>query len=391
MKNTFLPRTWAALAAGVLLLAGCGGGGDSTPAPRFTPSSQLAGVCTVAGQKQFVRSYLDEVYLWYDQIQDVDAAQYATPEAYFDALLVKSKDNFSRAFYTGPARSLQSAQPLAAFGNLQGAGANAVTKVDGFTVNGRQVGYIQFDNQMTGAQDELIGAFQQVKANGAQDLVLDLRRNSGGFLYVGLTAASMVTGPGSEGQVFEQLRFNNKRADSPSNTLRFSGHVQFAESTYPVGSQLPQLNLPRVFVLTSPDTCSASESIINSLRGIDVQVVRIGDRTCGKPYGFHEESTCGGSYQYFAIEFQGFNAKGFGDYQDVGFAPTCQVADGGTRGDPNSDKLLMGALSYVANGTCPAGTGPGTTGIQSAAQPLRSAPRTPAWGTRLLRPEQQSH
>ena len=43
------------------------------------------------------------------------------------------------------------------------------------------------------------------------DLVLDLRQNTGGFLYVALAAASMITGPGAEGQVFEELRYSDKR------------------------------------------------------------------------------------------------------------------------------------------------------------------------------------
>ncbi|MFP6807640.1 MAG: hypothetical protein VB957_10750 [Pseudomonadales bacterium] len=49
---------------------------------------------------------------------------------------------------------------------------------------------------------------------------------------------------------------------------------------------MPELNLSRVFVLTGPGTCSASESIINGLTGIDVEVIQIGSATRGKPFGF---------------------------------------------------------------------------------------------------------
>ena len=397
MKMLHLFRPLAAIAASLLILAGCGGGGggggSSTPTSRFGPSSLYANVCTVEGQKQFVRAYLDEVYLWYAQIVDVDPARYATPEEYFYALLVP-QDEYSRAFYVGPTPRQQSvALPLASGGtssrmrDLLRSHTNAISASRTFTTaGGRVTGYIQFDNFDTGAQDDLITAFQQMQAAGVQDLILDLRENRGGYLYIAQTAASMITGPQAEGRIFEQLRYSDKRAAlSAASTLYFTSKVQYGETTYPVGTSLPALNLPRVFVLTSENTCSASESVINSLRGIDVQVILIGDNTCGKPYGFQKFTTCGGQYEYYAIEFQGANAKGFGEYQGSGFAPTCRITDGGTRGT-GTDPLLAGAVQYIDTGACPAGT---AVSLQAAGEPLRGQPRERTWGARILLPQQQ--
>jgi carboxyl-terminal processing protease len=92
----------------------------------------------------------------------------------------------------------------------------------------------------------------------------------------------------------------------------------------PSGQPLPTLGLARVTVLTGPDTCSASESVVNGLRGVGVTVNLVGGATCGKPYGFYPQDNCGTTY--FAIQFKGVNQAGFGDYGD-GFAPTCTVAD----------------------------------------------------------------
>jgi carboxyl-terminal processing protease len=82
---------------------GCGSGGDALP-----PSSDLAGKCATAqDQKTWVRSYMDEVYLWYRDIPNVDAARYSTPQSYFDALLVRTptlsgqpRDRFSFTYPT---------------------------------------------------------------------------------------------------------------------------------------------------------------------------------------------------------------------------------------------------------------------------------------------------
>jgi hypothetical protein len=127
------------------------------------------------------------------------------------------------------------------------------------------------------------------------------------------------------------------------------------------------LNLSRVYVLTGGTTCSASESIINALRGVNVEVIQIGSTTCGKPYGFYPADNCGTTY--FSVQFKGANALGFGDYTD-GFAPNnrasfggeripgCSVADDFTRplGDPLEARFAA-ALSYRQSLTCPAPSG----------------------------------
>jgi carboxyl-terminal processing protease len=136
------------------------------------------------------------------------------------------------------------------------------------------------------------------------------------------------------------------------------------------------LNLQKVYVLTGSGTCSASESVMNSLQGVGVQVIQIGTTTCGKPYGFYPQDNCGPTY--FSIEFRGVNARSFGDYPD-GFTPDagtptssgtsnklpgCVVQDDFTHalGDQN-ESLLFSALSHRATQSCgtpPAGLGPDT-------------------------------
>ena len=132
---------------------------------------------------------------------------------------------------------------------------------------------------------------------------------------------------------------------------------------------LPTLDLNNVYIITGPGTCSASESIINSLRGVGVNVYLIGSTTCGKPYGFYPTDNCGTTY--FSIQFRGENAAHFGDYTD-GFSPAntptspgttlpgCSVADDFTHamGDANETRIAT-ALSFRSsnNQTCPAATG----------------------------------
>jgi hypothetical protein len=156
-----------------------------------------------------------------------------------------------------------------------------------------------------------------------------------------------------------------------------------------------------VYVITGPDTCSASEAIMNGLRGVNVQVIQIGSTTCGKPYGFYATDNCGTTY--FTIQFRGINAKNFGDYTD-GFSPAntqagagtivpgCSVADDFSRalGNPLETRLAV-ALDHQSGQGCPAPTGLGAVpGISKTRAPLAATegyvPKTPWQTNRIMLP-----
>lgn len=451
----------------LLGLAGCGGGGGgspATPASVFAASATLENSCTAAGEKQFIRSYLDEKYLWYREVPTIDASLHASVASYFYGLLVttpdasgRPKDRFSFvlnttdadsvssgvnvgygvewrldefgrqrvAFVTagspaalaGIARGGQMVQMLSSninswYPNTMGAwrqflysdtpgGATRTLTLNANTVQenpvpqaaalaspmGTQTGYLLFNDHSAGAQDKLISAMQSLQTQGVRELVLDMRYNSGGYLYVAQALASMVSGASANGQVFEALRFNDKRtADSAASIFRFGSTVEYDESVYPRGYAMPSLNLRRVYVLTGENTCSASESLINGLRGIDIEVILVGGRTCGKPYGFTRKNNCG--LAYYPIEFQGSNAKDFGGYES-GFAPTCSASDDfGHALGLTQEGQLAAALYHIDHGSCAPTSGTGRMAQArgtAPTSPLLSETPRPVHG-RLLRP-----
>jgi len=243
---------------------------------------------------------------------------------------------------------------------------NPVPDVHTIPVGADTVGYIHFTDHLATAEQALANAVNTLNAAGGgagvKDLILDIRYNGGGYLYIASQLAYMIAGPTrTSGQVFERLQFNDKHPSIDPVNGRSLTPTPFYNTTT-TGSALPSLGLGRVFVLTGGSTCSASESIINGLEGVNVQVIQIGETTCGKPYGFYPQDNCGTTY--FSIQFKGTNAQGFGDYPN-GFSPGaaaggstllgCQVADdfGHEMGD-SAERRLAAALAYRNSPTCPA-------------------------------------
>jgi len=232
------------------------------------------------------------------------------------------------------------------------------------------VGYMLFNDHLATAEAALVSAVNTLKAANVTDLVIDIRYNGGGFLDIASELAYMVAGPGATaGRTFDSTQFNDKNPSTdPVTGAPLTPELFLSSSvglSVPSGQALPTLNLPRVFVLTTSSTCSASEAVMNGLRGVGIDVVQIGTTTCGKPYGFYPQDNCGTTY--FSIEFRGVNAQGFGDYPD-GFSPSgsgadntttanlpgCTVADDFSHalGD-TSEAQLAAALSFRLSQTCP--------------------------------------
>jgi len=252
------------------------------------------------------------------------------------------------------------------------------------------VGYIQFNDHIATAETPFINAINTVKNAGATDLILDLRYNGGGYLDLASEVAYMTANTTlTTGRTFEKIVFNDKNPSRDPVTGELLTPTPFWSKTQgfvggaPANQDLPSLNLNRVYIITGPGTCSASESIINSLRGVSVEVYLIGSTTCGKPYGFYPTDNCGTTY--FSIQFRGENAANFGDYTD-GFSPAntpagsrgtsvpgCSVADDFTHamGDANEGRIAAAlALRASNNQTCPAASGISAPQVMKASMDL---------------------
>ncbi len=205
--------------------------------------------------------------------------------------------------------------------------------------NGVKIGYLVFQSFIKPSKEELDVAFEYFKKEGIEELVLDLRYNGGGRVDIANHLASLIGGVRVESKVFTSFAYNRKY-QSDASSLAF-------ENTH-----YNSLSLDRLVVLSTADTCSASELVVNALQAssIDMEVTLIGENTCGKPVGMMGSDFC--DKHIAPIEFKIVNADGHGDYFG-GMVPVCKVSDDLSRdfGD-RSEGMLSEALFYLENRRC---------------------------------------
>lgn len=212
---------------------------------------------------------------------------------------------------------------------------NTVLAVDRFLVDGKDVGYYVLNSFINRTGDDLNSAYDQFA--GVDELIIDVRYNGGGLTRFANQAATQSAGDNVIGEVFTKYLFNANNSDS-----NFIEQFQLYEG-------IEQLNLSRVYVLTTRASCSSSELIINALDP-HVEVVVIGGPTCGKPVGQIPELLC--DKRAFVVNFETVNALDEGRYFD-GLAPNCAasdvlVGDWGSADDP----MLQAAAYHMTFGQC---------------------------------------
>jgi C-terminal processing protease CtpA/Prc len=134
----------------------------------------------------------------------------------------------------------------------------------------------------------LNNVFGEFKSEGVNELVLDLRYNPGGSVRSAIWLASMITGDYT-GETLIKRQWNSEiqqsfEAENPEALIdTFQDAIVYRNSNGEtlVNEAINHLNLNRVYVLTSPNSASASELVINGLKPY-IEVIQIGTKTAGK-------------------------------------------------------------------------------------------------------------
>ncbi|MEZ4452154.1 MAG: S41 family peptidase [Nannocystaceae bacterium] len=237
-----------------------------------------------------------------------------------------------------------------------------ITKV--VEADGKKIGYLYFSSFVDTAIPELDEAVANLRQEGIDELVVDLRYNGGGRLSVARHLASLIAGrAGDDREIVYKVEYNDDLAgENESYKLEKLAHALWVD---------------RVYFITTNRTLSASELVINAVAPY-VETKIIGATTGGKPVGMRSFDFC--DKILFPITFRLVNAAGVTDYFD-GLSPACETRDDldNQLGDP-VEGSFAGAVSMITSGSCPTlggdpGAGaplPGTVDHPFLSDPLRA-------------------
>lgn len=212
----------------------------------------------------------------------------------------------------------------------------------------KRVGYLVY-NHFTGGltessteyDDDLREAFSYFATEQVNEFVLDLRYNNGGQLSCASLLCAMLAPSSALGQTLAYLEFNESIGEQ---------EMVFDESLIQGGANL---NLSRLYVLTSTETASASEMLINCLKPY-MEVVLVGGTTVGKNVASRAFVNEELMLEMRPIVCKLYNADRESEYAE-GFTADVSVDENGdmARFLPfgNPDELMLYTALNLINGT----------------------------------------
>ena len=204
--------------------------------------------------------------------------------------------------------------------------------------------------------------YSQLAAAQPDDIILDLRYNPGGYVSTAQVVGTLLAPQSALGQTMLYMTGNDK--------LNLTETYTFDTNLLPGGSTLSYQNL---YVITSGNTASASEIIINCLRPyMTGNLYQVGEATFGK----NVAQALYTNDQYPQLEFwlttyYLSNSDGYKDYDVEGLPADYTQSEpyGGNLGElgTETDPLMQPILAHMATGSFPA--------AEAAATRITASPR----------------
>lgn len=247
-----------------------------------------------------------------------------------------------------------------------------------------RIGYLVYRSFDREYNEELISALADLSAQGVERMILDLRGNGGGAVESAIKLASALLGSGYAGELLCELRRNPLNEVNAESTFRYLEDVGVS------------LGIDHLTVICSEYTASASELVIEGLRGLDIPVTLVGSTTQGKNCGMDvTQRVVGNKFVEFApITFMCYNAKGFGEYGE-GLTPDIDITSDnkfGVKdelyplprcrwGDMNHDIALVAAVAEITGKSISGGAKTRCAALPQLTKGVALTP--PIEGTRL--------
>lgn len=219
----------------------------------------------------------------------------------------------------------------------------------------RKAGYVVYNEFGTDDAEQWKAVLQQLTAQGIDDLIIDLRYNPGGYVTTACQLGSLLAPASCKGQPFLKMTYNDR--------LQRTDVLPFEESGY-------HPDYENLYLLTSGNTASAAEILINCLRPyMDGRLFQVGEATFGKNLAqslyTHEDYP---QLELWLTTCSLSNAEDFMDYYEAGLPADYSARESleaplPAFGDA-ADPLLSPVLIRMATGSFPT-SGEATPDVQT--------------------------
>lgn len=218
-----------------------------------------------------------------------------------------------------------------------------------FDIDGHKIGYLVYVEFISGEEGKLLleldTIFNEFKAQGITDLVVDLRYNPGGDIDAAVHLASQIApfAVMNNSELLISLQYNSGLQDYLESDDEYKDMLY--EKFKVVSSNI---DMDRVYFLTTSGSASASELVITGLEPY-MDVIQIGDSTYGKYAGAWVLPDDNEQWAIIPVVMKYANADGYTDFAD-GLIPDYEmeddVFDAVPFGDP-SDPMLAKAIELA--------------------------------------------
>ncbi len=181
-------------------------------------------------------------------------------------------------------------------------------------VNNDKVGYLYLADFQDGVASSLVKPFQEFKGQNIRHLILDLRYNGGGSVSSAAALCALITDKLKSGTPFIIYKGNKN-----GGTVSHSIDQAFANGNQNISFdalKTSALSLSEVYIITSANTASAAEVVINNLKPY-IKVTQIGDKTLGKDmaaFTLSDTETPENKWVIYPMVYKIFNILDSGNY-----------------------------------------------------------------------------
>ena len=226
---------------------------------------------------------------------------------------------------------------------------NNLYKKDILEVGGKKVAYVMYNEFGNDDTQKLNDLFYQLSQEGVNDIVLDLRYNPGGYVTTAQLISTNLAPQEAIGNTFLKMTHND--------IINRTDVLNFEESML---ANVTPINYENLYIITSANTASASEVVINCLKPyMPERLIQVGTATFGKNVAqqLFTDEVQAPMLEFWLTNSLLSNAEDFSDYYTNGLQPDFEIAENfkGELGElgTEQDSLMIPILKHIETGSFP--------------------------------------